>query len=227
VPESVFKKSEIWAIVVAGGDGRRFGAKKQFLDLKGINVLERSVRAARSVADHVVAVIPLSAVEDESLHGGADVVVAGGADRAASVRAGLVVVPDSTPVIIVHDAARPLASQDLFSRVVGGLGEGIDGVVPGIAVTDTVKRVHNHLVLETLDRAALIAVQTPQAFRAQALRLAHQSSQSATDDASLVENNGGVVAVVAGESRNIKLTEPSDVDVALSYIDETEQEAAL
>lgn len=227
MPESVFKKSEIWAIVVAGGDGRRFGAKKQFLDLKGINVLERSVRAARAVADHVVAVIPLSAVGDESLHGGADIVVAGGSDRAASVRAGLVVVPDSTSVIIVHDAARPLASQDLFSRVIGALCEGIDGVVPGVAVTDTVKRVKDNLVLETLDRTALIAVQTPQAFRAKALRSAHQSGQSATDDASLVEINGGVVAVVAGESRNIKLTEPSDVDVALGFIDEADQEAAL
>ena len=218
----MFKKSEIWAIVVAGGDGRRFGAKKQFLDLKGINVLERSVSAARSVASHVVAVVPLSALENESLHGGADIVVAGGADRAASVRAGLVVVPESTSVIIVHDAARPLASQELFSRVIDALDEGIDGVVPGIAVTDTVKRVQNNLVLETLDRAELIAVQTPQAFRARALRLAHQSGQSATDDASLIEIGGGVIAVVAGESRNIKLTEPSDVDVALGYIDETE-----
>lgn len=223
--ESVFKKSEIWAIVVAGGDGLRFGAKKQFLDLKGINVLERSVRAARVAAEYVVAVIPRSDVNDKSRHGGADLVVAGGADRAASVRAGLSVVPRSTAVIIVHDAARPLASDELFLSVVGALDEGIDGVVPGIAVTDTVKRVHNNRVLETLDRAALIAVQTPQAFRAPALRLAHESGQSATDDAALVEANGGVVAVVAGESRNIKLTQPSDVDIALGYLIEADQES--
>ena len=225
--ESVFKKSEIWAIVVAGGDGRRFGARKQFLDLKGINVLERSVLAARAVAERVVAVIPLSSLEDKSRHGGADIVVAGGSDRAASVRAGLVVVPGSTSVIIVHDAARPLASASLFSRVIEALGEGIDGVVPGVAVTDTVKRVHDNRVLETLDRSSLIAVQTPQAFRATALRAAHASGMSATDDAALVEISGGIIAVVAGESRNIKLTEPSDVDIALGYIGETEQEAAL
>ncbi len=222
----MFTRSEIWAIVVAGGDGRRFGARKQFLDLKGINVLDRSVQAARAVAERVVAVVPASALMDESVHGGADVVVAGGADRAASVRAGLSAVPENTPVIIVHDAARPLASEDLFLRVIAALDEGIDGVVPGVAVTDTVKRVLDNRVLETLDRDALIAVQTPQAFRASALRSAHESGMSATDDAGLVEINGGTIAVVAGESRNIKLTEPSDVDIALGYIDETDKEAA-
>lgn len=222
----MFKSSEVWAIVVAGGEGRRFGAKKQFLDLKGTNVLERSVRAARTVADHVVAVIPRSEVEDTRLHGGADIVVAGGSDRAASVRAGLVVVPDAVPVIVVHDAARPLASRELFSRVIGALGKDIDGVVPGLAVTDTIKRVRDNLVLDTLDRSTLIAVQTPQAFRASSLRLAHESGQSATDDASLVELNGGVVAVVAGEARNIKLTQPSDIDLALGLIDESDPEAA-
>ncbi len=226
MPQSEFQRSEIWAIVVAGGDGRRFGARKQFLDLKGVNVLERSVQAARAVAGSVVAVVPAAVLEDSSLHGGADVVVAGGTDRAASVRAGLVAIPGTASAIVVHDAARPLASADLFSRVIAALGEGIDGVVPGVAVTDTVKRVLGDRVIETLDRSTLIAVQTPQAFRAEALRAAHESGMSATDDAALVEINRGAIAVVAGESRNIKLTEPSDVDIALGYIDEIDQGVA-
>ncbi|HUY07707.1 MAG TPA: IspD/TarI family cytidylyltransferase [Acidimicrobiales bacterium] len=227
MPESAFSRGEIWAIVVAGGDGRRFGSQKQFLDLMGINVLERSVSLARAVADHVVAVVPHSAVNDKNRHGGADIVVAGGIDRSASVREGLAVVADSALVIIVHDAARPLASPELFSQVVASLGEGVDGVVPGIAVVDTVKRVSEGFVLETLDRNSLIAVQTPQAFRADVLRAAHASGASATDDAALVEVNGGVIAVVEGDVRNIKLTEPSDVDIALSYILESPQEDAL
>lgn len=216
----------IWAIVVAGGEARRFGRSKQFLDLGGINVLERSVRSARSVATHVVAVVPKDAIADERLHGGADIAVVGGEDRAASVRAGLAVIPDSAPIIIVHDAARPLASPALFGAVVLALGEGIDAAIPGVGVTDTIKRVVGARVVETIAREMLVAVQTPQAFRAGALRSAHAGGGSATDDAALVELNGGTVVVVPGEAHNIKLTEPSDVDIALRYLRETEQGAA-
>lgn len=225
--DAIWESDAIWAIVVAGGEGRRFGSTKQFLDLGGKSVLERSVTAARSVAQHVVAVLPGSFVADESLHGGADVVVAGGEHRAASVRAGLAVIPSDATVIVVHDAARPLATADLFYEVVAALNGSVQGAIPGLGVTDTIKRIAGHRVVETLDRELLVAVQTPQAFRASTLREAHAQGASATDDAALLEQMGAEVVVIAGDLRNIKLTDPRDVDLALRYLRELEEEATL
>jgi 2-C-methyl-D-erythritol 4-phosphate cytidylyltransferase len=118
-------------------------------------------------------------------------------------------------VILVHDAARPLASADLFRRVVAAVEAGADAAVPGVAVSDTVKQIDaaGHVVA-TPDRASLVAVQTPQAFAASALRRAHAAGAEATDDAALVEAIGGRVVVVAGEDRNRKLTRPEDLDWA-------------
>jgi 2-C-methyl-D-erythritol 4-phosphate cytidylyltransferase len=223
----------VWAVVVAGGSGTRFGRAKQFDLLGGRPVVEWSVAAARTVAAGVVLVVPagypgasegatagdgLSAGTDV-LHG-ADVVVEGGATRSSSVRRGLEAVPDSTDVVIVHDAARPLASAQLFAAVIEPLlGEGSvhpDGVICAVAVRDTLKRLdHDGVTVAcTLDRSELVAVQTPQAFRAKALRRAHALGEDATDDAALVERLGGVVHVVAGEPRNLKLTVPEDLVVA-------------
>lgn len=215
----------IWAIVVAGGEGSRFGGAKQFVDLDGLSVLERSVRNARSVADAVIAVVPKRALLEPSLHGGADLVVAGGSDRAGSVRAGLAHVPSDVEIIIVHDAARPLASPDLFHGVVAAISDGVDGAVPGLALTDTIKRVVNRVVVETLDRNVLVGVQTPQAFRASVLREAHTRHQGATDDAALLEQIGATVVLVPGEVHNIKLTDPGDIDAALVYLRALEQGA--
>src|SRR6204780_4894962 len=106
---------QVWAIVVAGGDARRFGRPKQFELLAGRPVLQWSVDAARAVADEVVLVLPAAALADRSAHGGCTHVVAGGASRSASVRAGLAVIPQSATVIVVHDAARPLATPQLFA----------------------------------------------------------------------------------------------------------------
>jgi len=175
-------------------------------------VLAWSVDAARSVAEGVVAVVPAARVGDPDASGGADLVVAGGATRSASVRAGLRAVPATASVIVVHDAARPLASRELFVRVVAALEEGGDGAVPGVAVTDTVKRLEDGVVVETLDRSTLVAVQTPQAFRAEVLRKAHDGGLDATDDAALVEALGLRVSVVPGEAANRKITEPADLD---------------
>lgn len=204
----------VWAVVVAAGSGARFGARKQFELLRGRRVVDVSVDAARSVlrspADGVVLVVPADRVAEPVA--GADAVVAGGATRSDSVRAGLAAVPPSAAVIVVHDAARPLASSALFAAVVAALGEdGVDGAVPGVPVTDTVKRVRGDDVVGTLDRAELVAVQTPQAFRADALRRAHASGLDATDDAALVELAGGRVVVVPGEPGNVKITTVNDL----------------
>jgi 2-C-methyl-D-erythritol 4-phosphate cytidylyltransferase len=96
--------------------------------------------------------------------------------------------------------------------VVAAVRAGADGALPGVAVVDTVKRVAGGVVVETLDRDALVAVQTPQAFRASALRAAHASGAEATDDGALVESAGGRVVVVPGEPDNLKLTTPADLD---------------
>ncbi|HVB06982.1 MAG TPA: 2-C-methyl-D-erythritol 4-phosphate cytidylyltransferase [Acidimicrobiales bacterium] len=208
----------VWAIVVAAGEGRRFGAQKQFAPLAGRSVLEWSLDAARSVAAGVVLVVPPDRVEDPALAGLADALAAGGATRADSVRAGLARVPDEAAFILVHDAARPLATPALFAAVLAALGEGVDGAVPGLTPADTVKRVAGDTVTETLPRAELVTVQTPQAFRAEVLRKAHASGLDATDDAALLEAIGATVKVVAGEATNTKLTVPEDLERAAALL---------
>jgi 2-C-methyl-D-erythritol 4-phosphate cytidylyltransferase len=218
--------------VVAGGTGRRFGALKQFLPLAGTPVVAWSVRAAQSVADGVVLVVP--ADDDATSVGGfpvpgssgaaalgATLVVAGGATRAGSVRAGLAVIPADAGVIVVHDAVRPLASSALFGAVVDALRNGdADGAIPVVPVTDTLKRVVANRVVATVDRDDLVAIQTPQAFAADALRAAHRDGGEATDDAGLLEAAGLVVLTMPGDPRNLKLTRPEDLALAEALLGE-------
>jgi 2-C-methyl-D-erythritol 4-phosphate cytidylyltransferase len=199
----------VWAIVVAAGSGSRFGGAKQFEELEGRRVVDWALAASRSVADGVVLVVPVDHAGDEAPV--ADAVVAGGATRSASVRAGLAVVPVDAEVVVVHDAARPFARPALFEAVVAAVRDGADGAVPGVALADTVKRVVDGRVVETLDRDGLVAVQTPQAFAASALRAAHAAGGEATDDAALVEAAGGRVVVVDGEAANTKITRRADL----------------
>jgi 2-C-methyl-D-erythritol 4-phosphate cytidylyltransferase len=205
----------VWSIVVAGGSGRRFGQLKQYALLDGRPVLQWAVAACRTGSAGVVLVVPVGGGDHDS-HG-ADAVVAGGPTRADSVRCGLAAVPADAAVIVVHDAARPLASPALFAAVVAAVTDGgADGAVPGVAPSDTIKAVDDSgRVTGTLDRATLVAVQTPQAFRAEVLRRAHDgASTSATDDAMVVEALGGTVQVVPGEPGNLKITDPGDLGAA-------------
>jgi 2-C-methyl-D-erythritol 4-phosphate cytidylyltransferase len=211
----------VWSIVVAGGSGRRFGQLKQYALLGGRPVLEWAVSACRTSSAGVVLVVPDGADSadgaDRASHG-ADVVVTGGATRADSVRCGLAAVPDDAEVVVVHDAARPLASPALFTAVIAAVTDGgADGAVPGVPPSDTIKVVdESGRVTDTLDRTTLVAVQTPQAFRAALLRRAHHEvlPAGATDDAMLVEASGGTVQVVPGEPGNLKITDPGDLEVA-------------
>ena len=204
---------DVWAIVVAGGSGSRFGdaVPKQFLDLGGLRLIDWALAAAARACNGLVAVVPAAHL-DITLPGGVTA-VAGGPTRSASVRAGLAAVPAGASVIVVHDAARPLAEPALFEAVIAAVRAGADGAVPGVAVADTIKRVDPSagLVLETLDRPALRAIQTPQAFAAEALRRAHAEGSDATDDAALVEAAGGRVVVVEGDPANLKVTGPADL----------------
>lgn len=225
---SGFSRGPVWTIVVAGGSGRRFGSLKQFEELGGRRVLDLSVDVARQCSDGVVVVVP---AEDAEREGG----VAGGPTRTASVRNGLAAVPADASVILVHDAARPFASPSLYRSVIGAVLAGADGAVPGLPVTDTVKTIEVvestslelsgedvpavvPRVTATPDRATLVAVQTPQAFRADVLRRAYVPEIDGTDDASLVELIGGTVVVVPGELDNRKITVPDDLVWAREFL---------
>lgn len=195
------------AVVVAGGRGLRFGGLKQFLPFRGSTVAAHAVATARTVCDVVVLVVP----EGYAGNGeGADRVVVGGETRSASVRAGLAHVTDAD-VVVIHDAARPFASPQLFAAVVAAVTGGADGAIPAIAISDTVKRVRDGVVESTIARDELVTVQTPQAFHGLALRRAHLQGADATDDAALIEANGGTVVTVPGEYGNVKLTVPGDL----------------
>ena len=207
----------VWCIVVAAGSGQRYGGAKQFDLVAGRRVVDRSVETAAAVCDGVVVVLAPDAIGSSAASvPGADHVVSGGSTRAASVRAGLAVVPDDAAVVLVHDAARPLATVALFGRVVAAVQGGAVAAVPAIGVTDTIRDVDGGVV----DRDRLRAVQTPQGFRAATLRAAHASDGEATDDAALVERDGGTVALVEGETTNLKITGRHDRVVAEAILAE-------
>jgi len=203
-------------IVVAAGAGARFGRPKQFEVLGEERLVDRAVRATDRACDAVVVVLPAGCTWD-----GLPVMaaVAGGATRSESVRAGLAAAGDADRVV-VHDAARPLAGDELFRSVLDAL-DLADGAVPGVPVGDTVKRVHGREVVATLPREELVAVQTPQAFRGPVLRAAHAEGGDATDDAALVEAIGGRVVVVPGDPANFKVTSPEDLDRAARLLAST------
>jgi 2-C-methyl-D-erythritol 4-phosphate cytidylyltransferase len=140
------------------------------------------------------------------------------------VRNGLAEIPEDALVVLVHDAARPLVDDAMIERLLGRLAEGVDGVVPGVSIGDTVKRVDGGIVAETIDRATLVAVQTPQAFVADRVRAAYaRELAGATDCASLVERAGGRVAVVPGDPRLVKVTTAHDLELVTRLLEASEE----
>ena len=294
VTQAAFREGAVvWTVLVAAGEGRRFGAPKQLQPLGGRRVIDWAFDAAAAASHGVVVVAaaeqaqhlregpgalrPTSTLEDvvtavgaQNLREGPDalrtaagstspghgvtpgdrrpagggtspgpdtadpgeptgntnsrpaggraspgssteiIVTAGGATRSESVRAGIAATPADADVIIVHDAARPLATGAIFAAVTAAVAAGHDGAVPVVAVTDTIRHTRDG----SLDRSQLRAVQTPQAFRADLLRRAHATGGEATDDATLVEAAGGKVQLTDGEPDNLKITTPGDLQVA-------------
>lgn len=215
------------ALLVAAGRGERLGADgpKAFVVLAGRPMLDWSLAALRAVeaVERIVVALPPGVEAPAGTLG-----VVGGAERSHSVRAALAAAgegPDDEPVI-VHDAARPLATPALFARALEQLAaRGCDAVVAAARVTDTVKRAAaDGAVVETLDRSALWAIQTPQAFRrdalARALAQPDEVLASATDDAGLVEQAGGSVHVIESPAENLKVTTPTDLRLATLLLDE-------
>ena len=199
---------KIWTIVVAAGSGTRFGSPKQFSLINERRIVDWAVETARISSDGVVVVLPTEQAEREGA-------VAGGATRSASVRCGLAAVPSDATIICVHDAARPFASEFLFDEVIDAVCAGADGAVPGLPVVDTIKFIDtSNIVTSTPDRRQLVAVQTPQAFRAKKLRQAHENNPEGTDDSTLVEARGGKIVVITGDPLNRKITTPEDLNWA-------------
>jgi 2-C-methyl-D-erythritol 4-phosphate cytidylyltransferase len=204
--------SGLWAIVVAAGSGSRFGAElpKQYASLGGQRVLDHSLQAMRRWCEgRVVLVVADAFVGDaEPLAG---IVVRGGSSRTESVRNGLDALPDDAQFVLIHDAARPLVDHTVVRSLMDTLATGAVAAIPGVAVTDTVKRVKDGWVVETINRDELSAVQTPQAFVVSALRAAHAAGLDATDDAALMEQAGHNIAVVSGAAQMRKVTTLEDL----------------
>lgn len=218
----------VWAVLVAAGRGERFGADrpKAFVKLGGRVLLAESLERLEESdwIDSIVVVAPEGWEEPSILLAEelgcskVSATVTGGATRVESVRVGVAEVPDEAAVILVHDAARPLVTDDVVGRVLAPLGEGWDGAVPALPLADTVKRVENGAVVETIERSGLVGAQTPQAFVAPTLRAALDGASAATDCASLVEARGGRVLVVDGDRRLLKVTSPADLELIESWL---------
>lgn len=215
----------VWAVVVAAGQGERLGVgrPKAFAPLGGRVLLAECLGrldACESI-DAIVLVAPAGWEEpaillaEELGAGKVTACVAGGTrSRAESVRIGVAEVPPEARVIIVHDAARPLVSDEVVARVLAPLADGFDGAVPGLPIPDTVKRAPGGTVAATIDRSDLYGIQTPQGFLADTLRRALAAcDDELTDCSSYVEAVGGKVCVVEGDRRLMKVTTPDDLAV--------------
>lgn len=211
-----------WGIVLAAGRGERFGAPKQFRTLGGRRLVDRVVETLRAVCDAVVVVLPPGVAWDGPP---VEAAVVGGAVRAASVRAGLAAVPRSAAVVVVHDAAHPLVTPALLERVVATVRAGADAAVPILPVTETTRRLVAGRFCETIAREGLVLVQTPQAFRTEALRHAHATAPLVGDDSVLVEAGGGRVVAVAGDPGNIHVTSPAELALAEALLAAASQRA--
>lgn len=219
----------VWAVLAAAGRGERLGSDrpKAFARLGGRPLLAESLERLEG-SDWIERIViaappeweePSILVAEEIGAGKVSAVVTGGASRSESVRLGLADVPEDAAVVLVHDAARPVLPEEVIERVLAPLSEGWDGVVPALPVSDTVKRVQQEQVVETLPRGELVAVQTPQAFVASLLREALAGNvESASDCSSLVEARGGRVKVVEGDRRLLKVTDADDLALVESWL---------
>jgi 2-C-methyl-D-erythritol 4-phosphate cytidylyltransferase/2-C-methyl-D-erythritol 2,4-cyclodiphosphate synthase len=215
----------VGVIVVAAGSGTRLGAArpKAFAPLAGRTILEHALDSVFGMQREaqVVVVVPADLVDDAhtlvtdaagAAHGSVTV-VPGGTTRQESVSLGLAVLDASVRIVLVHDAARALTPSSQFDAVVTGVAQTASGVVPGVPVTDTIKRVDDdESVVETVDRAELRAVQTPQGFPRAALDAAYaQADREHTDDAALFAVAGNTVSIIDGDARAFKITTPWDL----------------
>jgi len=211
--------SDLVAVIIpAGGSGERLGAKipKALVQIAGKTLIEHAVANMAPIASQIIVAAPATYEEQfRKLLGSEVTVVTGGMTRTLSVKKALAYVDKENDYILVHDAARALASTELAMRIIDSLRAGERAVIPGIAVTDTIKRIDkDNYVMRTYPRSKLRAVQTPQGFKRKVLMKAHKSGDDVTDDAGLVEDRGVDVKVIAGEERALKITTMADLVTA-------------
>ena len=219
--------SQCAAIIAAAGSGERFGATlpKALITLGNRTLIEHAVAALAPIASEIVICAPAGYEKQIQELVGADItVVTGGTTRSDSVRAGITALTGNNKYVLVHDAARALASTQLAGNVLAALEKGEVAVIPGLELIDTVKSVDagGH-VTSTPDRASLRRVQTPQGFDLEILKKAHSSGANATDDGALVEAIGHKVLIINGEERALKITTPADLATALSTLGDSSE----
>jgi 2-C-methyl-D-erythritol 4-phosphate cytidylyltransferase len=232
MPDNTAPQADIWAVVPAGGCGSRYatGRDKLLVPLEGVPILARTVLALLEVPSLTGVVVVCSAANLERYrmlladHAPQAMVrfAVGGATRRESVYNGLLALPDSADVVVVHDAARPLVRSDLVTEVLQCVLNGKPGAIAAIPIHDTIKEASGEWIGSTLDRSRLWRAQTPQVFRFSPLLQAHRrvpATESITDDAQLMELAGlGPVAIVPGDERNLKITRPLDVLMAEAFL---------
>ncbi len=219
----------VWAILAAAGSGERLGLDrpKAFASLNDRPLVAESLERLDS-SDWIEGIVvaappeweePCILVAEEVAAGKVAETVTGGQSRSESVLAALAEVPEEATVVLVHDAARPVVSDEMIERLITAVGDGWDGAVPVLPIADTVKRLDGEAVAETLDRNGLVTVQTPQAFVAPVLRDAFAGDiADAPDCASLVEARGGRIRAVEGDPRLLKVTTPADLELVASWL---------
>jgi 2-C-methyl-D-erythritol 4-phosphate cytidylyltransferase len=200
----------VWAIVLAAGSGSRFGARKQFAAVGSHRLVDLAVEAATEVCGQVVLVLPVGTAWDGRP---VDHVVPGGVDRSSSVRSALAAIPDEEGIVVVHQAANPLARPELIGELLAAVAEGAPAAFPGLRPADVVRRVAGERAGDVVGRDDLVLVQTPAAFRLEVLRRAHAVGGRAFEDTALVSACGYEVHVVAGDPRNVHVATPADLEV--------------
>jgi len=209
-------------LIPAAGSGERFGAPipKALVQLNGRTLIEHALLNLGPVATQIIVAAP-AGYEDKfrEILGDSVTVVTGGSTRTKSVKIALESIAQDIEYVLVHDAARPLASGELGKRIVEALAAGDVAVIPALSVTDTIKEVDAaNYVVSTPNRERLRAVQTPQGFARETLVKAHMQNIEATDDGALVEAMRGKVKLIEGENCALKITNPEDLATALKYL---------
>ena len=209
-------------LIPAAGSGERFGAPipKALVQLNGRTLIEHALLNLGPIASQIIVAAPAGYEEKfREILGDAVTVVTGGSTRTKSVKSALESIDSDIEFVLVHDAARPLASGELGKRVIAALAAGDVAVIPALNVADTIKEVDAaNYVVSTPNRERLRAVQTPQGFTRETLVKAHMQNIEATDDGALVEAMRGKVKLIEGEIRALKITNPEDLASALKYL---------
>lgn len=205
----------VWTVVLGAGSSTRFGGSKQLAEVAGRSLLDRAVDTASAGSEGVVVVVPGTPDWERR-----DVaaVVRGGETRSRSVRAGLAAVPSPTSVVVIHDAAHPLAPRRLLEAVVAAVRAGADAAVPGLPVVEALRRVGDGWMGADVERTDLVRVQMPQAFAAGILRRVHAGEPESVEDSLLVRRAGGRVRVLPGDPGNLHVTTRADLTLARAIV---------